>query len=197
MPALLLLLLAVLLLFAAANGDDYTVSNINYTSLTVSLTDADVGGDGTCPMVDHNVTVPKQFHLPTSTIAYLFFVNCTFLPVADFATLRKPPSIKPVTCGSSGQEPAMSFVLPERESVYRAPVLKDALPADAKDPGWREDGYAKALRGGFQVSTDRSSGPCSQCEQSSGKCGYNRTGEFSGCFCANGVLVGNDGCSEI
>ncbi|VAH63052.1 unnamed protein product [Triticum turgidum subsp. durum] len=167
-------------------------------------------------MVDHNVTVPKQFHLPTSTVAYLFFfLNCTFPPEADFPPnpkpLRKPPSIKPVTCGSSGEEPAtMSFVLPEREippkdwwqacrSVYAAPVLKDALPADAKDPGWREDGYAKALRGGFQVGWDRSSGPCDPCEQSGGKCGYNRTAGFLGCFCANGALVvGNAaGCSKI
>uniref|UniRef100_A0A8R7TWA8 Wall-associated receptor kinase galacturonan-binding domain-containing protein n=1 Tax=Triticum urartu TaxID=4572 RepID=A0A8R7TWA8_TRIUA len=198
-------------------GHDYTVSGINYTSLTVSLADADALDDGTsCPMVDHNVTVPKQFHLPTSTVAYLFFfLNCTFPPEADFPPnpkpLRKPPSIKPVTCGSSGEEPAtMSFVLPEREippkdwwqacrSVYAAPVLKDALPADAKDPGWREDGYAKALRGGFQVGWDRSSGPCDPCEQSGGKCGYNRTAGFLGCFCANGALVvGNAaGCSKI
>lgn len=192
-------------------GDDYTVSDIDYSSLTVSLADADVGGDGTCPMVHHNVTVPKQFHLPTSTIAYLFFfVNCTFEPDAAPKPLRKPPSIKPVTCRTTEEEPSMSFVLPEREippkdwwqvcrSVYAAPVLKDALPADAKDPGWRDDGYAKALRGGFQVGWDRSSGPCGQCEQSGGKCGYNRTGGFLGCFCANGALmVGSAaGCSKI
>ncbi|KAM3331970.1 hypothetical protein ACQJBY_027682 [Aegilops geniculata] len=194
-------------------GHDYTVSGINYTSLTVSLADADALGDGTCPMVDHNVTVPKQFHLPASTVAYLFFfVNCTFLPEADVIPrpLRKPPSIKPVTCRGSGEEPSMSFVLPEREippkdwwqacrSVYAAPVLKDALPADAKDPRWRDDGYAKALRGGFQVGWDRSSGACGQCEQSGGKCGYNGTGGFFGCFCANGALVAGNaaGCSKI
>ncbi|KAM3350825.1 hypothetical protein ACQJBY_023100 [Aegilops geniculata] len=82
---------------------------------------------------------------------------------------------------------------------YAAPVLKDALPADAKDPGWREDGYAKALRGGFQVGWERSSGPCGQCEQSRGKCGYNGTGGLLGCFCADGALVvGNAaGCSKI
>ncbi|VAH78864.1 unnamed protein product [Triticum turgidum subsp. durum] len=166
-------------------------------------------------MIDHNVTVPKQFHLPTSTVAYLFFfLNCTFLPDADVIPrpLRKPPSIKPVTCRGSGEEPAMSFVLPEREippkdwwqacrSVYAAPVLKDALPADATDPGWREDGYAKALRGGFQVGWDRSSGPCGQCEQSGGRCGYNRTAGFLGCFCADadGALVAGNaaGCSKI
>nr|BAK03553.1 predicted protein [Hordeum vulgare subsp. vulgare] len=202
--------------FLRLGADDYTytVSDINYTSLTVSLADADVGvGDGTCPTVRHNVTVRDPFHLPTSTVAYLFFfLNCTFDPDAVLGPKpsRKPPSIKPVTCGGTeGEAIAMSFVLPEREippkdwwqacrSVYAAPVLKDALPADAKDPGWREDGYAKALRGGFQAGWDRSSGPCAQCEQSGGKCGYNRTGGLLGCFCANGALAGTAaGCSKI
>ncbi|CAM0882191.1 unnamed protein product [Alopecurus aequalis] len=102
----------------------------------------------------------------------------------------------------------MSFVLPERElppkdwwracqSVYSTPVLRDAIPEDAQDAGWRRDGYAKALRGGFHVSWDLSSGPCARCEHSSGKCGYNSTGDFLGCFCTNGALAGTDGCSKI
>lgn len=201
--------------------DDYTVSSIDYASLTVSLADADIldGGEA-CPKAGHNVTIPKAFHLPTSTIAYLFFfTGCAFAPDAEFLPepkpARKPPSIKPITCaGSSGEaEPTMSFVLPEREvppkpkgwwqacqSVYRAPVLSDAVPEGAaQDPGWREGGYAKALRGGFQVSWERiGSGPCARCERFDGRCGYNGTGEFLGCFCGgNGALVDADGCSKV
>ncbi|KAM0826150.1 hypothetical protein ACQ4PT_069076 [Festuca glaucescens] len=187
--------------------DDYTVSDINYTSLAVSLADS-VGNSSSCPTVRHNVTVPNPFHLATSTVAYLFFfTDCDFIPDADFA--RKPTSIKPITCGSSQAESTtMSFVLPEREvppkdwwracqSVYSAPVRRDAIPADAQGAGWRDGGYGKAIRGGFQVSWDLNSGPCGQCEQSSGKCGYNSTGEFLGCLCTNGALLGSDGCSKI
>jgi hypothetical protein len=168
-------------------GDDYAVSNIDYTTLTVSLADADVAGD--CPTVSHNVTVPSPFHVTASAVAYLFlFTDCTFPPDAEFAPKppRKPPGIKPITCsGSSEPEPAatntMSFVLPELDdvppkgelwracrSVHSAAVLRDAVPADAQSVAWRDGGYARALRGGFQVSWDRvvGSGPCGRCEQS-------------------------------
>jgi hypothetical protein len=199
-------------------GDDYRVSNIDYTTLTVSLADADVAGD--CPTVSHNVTIQNPFHLPASAVAYLFFLtDCTFPPDAEFAPkpLRKPPGIKPITCGTSSEaEPAtsttMSFVLPERDvppkgewwracqSVHSAPVLRDAVPADAQSAAWRDGGYARALRGGFQVSWDRvtiGSGPCGRCEQSGGRCGYNGTGGFLGCLCANGAMAGGDGCGKM
>ncbi|KAM0892465.1 hypothetical protein ACQ4PT_025761 [Festuca glaucescens] len=198
-------------------GDDnYAVSDINYTTLIVSLADADVVGDSSsCPTVRHNVTVPSPFHLPTSALAYLFFfTGCDFTPdAAEFAPKppRKPPGIKPITCGSSGAEPTtMSFVLREDkvppkewwracQSVYRAPVLGDAIKGDAQSAAWRDGGYAKALRDGFQVGWDRiGSGPCGRCEQSGGKCGYNSTGGFLGCLCADGALAaGSDGCGKI
>uniref|UniRef100_A0A453FBT5 non-specific serine/threonine protein kinase n=1 Tax=Aegilops tauschii subsp. strangulata TaxID=200361 RepID=A0A453FBT5_AEGTS len=190
---------------------NYTVNSIDGALATVSLADPNVDDDrNTCPRprIDHNITLQKGslLYFPDSAVDYLiFFIDCIFN-----STFHQPNSIYPISCEALHSPAAMSFVLPEREippkdwwqacrSVYAAPVLKDALPADAKDPGWREDGYAKALRGGFQVGWDRSSGPCGQCEQSGGKCGYNRAAGFLGCFCANGgLVVGNAaGCSKI
>jgi hypothetical protein len=105
---------------------------------------------------------------------------------------------------------SMTFVLPRGEvppgdwssacrQIFEVPVLKSSVPskAVAEDPVWRNDGYGKALRAGFQLGWDRSSGgPCGQCEQSSGKCGYSPAGEFLGCLCADG-RVHDGGCSKI
>ncbi|KAF8676263.1 hypothetical protein HU200_047135 [Digitaria exilis] len=198
------------------SGDSYAISSIDYTNLTVSLADADASSNGNCPTVDHNVTIPPvvKLALPISAVDYLFFfVNCSFgHPDADdldpFTTKPKPPkppTIKPITCGGfdEAREP-MTFVLPTGdvppgdwsgacESVFEAPVLRGAVPRDAMDPKWRSDGYGKALRDGFRLAWDRSSGRCGQCEQSGGMCGYGRGGEFLGCLCADGrgYLVAN------
>nr|CAB3473943.1 unnamed protein product [Digitaria exilis] len=201
------------------SGDSYAISSIDYTNLTVSLADADASSNGNCPTVDHNVTIPPvvKLALPISAVDYLFFfVNCSFgHPDADdldpFTTKPKPPkppTIKPITCGGfdEAREP-MTFVLPTGdvppgdwsgacESVFEAPVLRGAVPRDAMDPKWRSDGYGKALRDGFRLAWDRSSGRCGQCEQSGGMCGYGRGGEFLGCLCADG-RVEDGGCSKI
>jgi hypothetical protein len=164
--------------------------------------------------VDHNVTIPPdvRLFLPISAVDYLFlFANCSFgHPDADPAPPKprppKPPSIKPVTCGDLDRPDSMTFVLPSRDvppgdwssacrQTFEVPVLRGAVPRDAQDPKWRSDGYGKALRAGFQLGWDRSSGECSRCEQSGGKCGFSRAGEFLGCLCANGRM-GDGGCSK-
>uniref|UniRef100_A0A0A9C099 Wall-associated receptor kinase galacturonan-binding domain-containing protein n=1 Tax=Arundo donax TaxID=35708 RepID=A0A0A9C099_ARUDO len=193
-------------------GDDYTVSRIDYVNLTVSLADVDAGNS--CPSVDHNVTIPTDVRLffPISVVDYLFFfIGCSFGPDAAPAPKPpKPPTLKPITCGGgSDKAPGglLSFVIPRDKvppgdwsgacrDIFLVPVLRDAIPRDAEDPGWRSDGYGKALRAGFQLGWDRSSGRCSQCEQSDGKCGYSRAGEFLGCLCADG-RVDTNGCSKI
>ncbi|XP_062218203.1 LEAF RUST 10 DISEASE-RESISTANCE LOCUS RECEPTOR-LIKE PROTEIN KINASE-like 1.2 isoform X2 [Phragmites australis] len=192
-------------------ADNYTVSRIDYANLTVSLADADAVSSS-CPSVDHNVTIPPGvgLFLPISAVEYLFFfIGCSFgpkPPADDTPKPPKPPSIKPITCGGFDKPAAMTFVIPSADvppgdwprvcqAVFRVPVLRDAIPPDAQDPGWRSDGYGKALRAGFQLGWDRSTGQCSQCEQSNGKCGYSRAGVFLGCLCANGRVDGN-GCSK-
>ena len=198
-------------------GDDnYTVSVIDYANLVVSLADADAAGagNGGCPVVDHNVTIPPavQLSLILHSVDYLFFfVGCSFGTEAEPAPKPpKPPTIKPITCGDMDKPASMTFVLPRGEvppgdwssacrQVFEVPVLKSSVPskAVAEDPVWRNDGYSKALRAGFQLGWDRSSGPCGQCEQSSGKCGYNRAGEFLGCLCADGRVGDGGSCSKI
>jgi hypothetical protein len=80
--------------------------------------------------------------------------------------------------------------------VFKVPVLRDSISLDAQDPKWRNNGYGRALSAGFQLRWDRSSGECSRCEQSSGKCGYSQAGEFVRCLCADGHVDG-DGCGGV
>jgi len=189
-------------------GDSYAVSRIDYANLTVSLADA-AAGDG-CPSVDHNVTIPPdvRLFLPISAVDYLFFfANCSF-GHPDKPETPKPSTIKPITCGGANKTAGdrLSFVLPSGDvppgdwssacrRIFEVPVLRGAAPRDAQDPKWRSDGYGKALRAGFQLGWDRSSGGCSRCEQSGGKCGYIPAGEFLGCLCTNGRM-GGGGCSS-
>ncbi|PWZ34767.1 LEAF RUST 10 DISEASE-RESISTANCE LOCUS RECEPTOR-LIKE PROTEIN KINASE-like 1.2 [Zea mays] len=197
-------------------GDhDYTVSRIDYANQTVSL--ADAGASSGCPVVDHNVTIPQDVRLSLlHSIDYLlFFAGCSFGPGAGpDPRPPKPPSIEPVTCGESGDlgkpAAAMTFVLPRAEvppgdwasacrKVFQVPVLKGSVPPDAQhDPLWTSGGgYGEALRAGFQLGWDRGSGPCARCEQSGGKCGYGRAGEFLGCLCAGSRVDGGGDCSKM
>jgi len=197
-------------------GDSYAVSRIDYANLTVSLADAAAAAGDGCPSVDHNVTIPPdvRLFLHVSAVEYLFFfANCSFgHPDADPAPPKpkppKPPTIKPITCGGADKAPGggLSFVLPSGDvppgdwssactRVFEVPVLRGAAPRDAQDPQWRSDGYGKALRAGFQLGWKRGSGECGRCEQSGGKCGFSRAGEFLGCLCTNGSM-GGGGCSS-
>ncbi|TVU35464.1 hypothetical protein EJB05_17355 [Eragrostis curvula] len=199
--------------------DNYTVSRIEYDSLTVSLADADTTS-ATCPIASHNVTIPPDLKLyfPISAVDYLvFFIGCAFggpKPAADEGPKPpKPPQLKPITCGggSGGSEKGpganSSFVIPRAvvppgdwpracRAVFQVPVLTGAIPRDAQDPAWRSDGYGAALRAGFQVGWERSTGTCGQCEQSNGRCGYSRAGELLGCVCADGRLDRGGSCSK-
>jgi hypothetical protein len=196
-------------------ADNYTVSRIDYDNLTVSLADA-AAATGSCVTVDHNVTFPPgtQLFLSPAAVDYLlFFLDCAFgpkLPAA--ADGPKPPSIKPITCGGGsdkgpGPGAVASFLLPVGavppgdwpracRAVFQAPVLKNVIPRDAQDSAWRGGGYGAALRAGFQVGWERSSGECGRCEQGNGKCEYGSSGGFLGCVCADGRVSGA-GCSKI
>ncbi|KAJ1284805.1 hypothetical protein BS78_03G233500 [Paspalum vaginatum] len=191
-------------------GHNYTVSGIDYANLTVSVADADAAdAGGGCPSVDHNVTIPPDFSLAlsaTSVVDYLFFfAGCSFGPDPgsdEPPRPPKPPGLKPITCGGADKAPdgGSTFVVPRGDvppgdwpraclQVFEVPVLKASIPPDdLDDPGWRNGGYGKAIRAGFRLGWDRRSGPCGQCEQSGGMCGYDRDGEFLGCLCANGRM---------
>ncbi|KAK3165127.1 hypothetical protein QOZ80_1AG0029230 [Eleusine coracana subsp. coracana] len=182
----------------------YTVSRIDYDNLTVSLADADADTVGSCPTVSHNVTIPTDIRLflRDSAVDYLlFFLDCSFggpKPTGDDAPKPpKPPSFKPITTCGGEKGAAASFAIPRADvpsgdwsracrAVFEVPVLRDAVPSNARnDPAWRNGGYAAAIRAGFQVGWERSSGRCVQCEQGNGKCVYGRGGESLSCLCAN------------
>jgi hypothetical protein len=48
------------------------------------------------------------------------------------------------------------------------------------------------LRRGFRLSWDPSAGPCYECEQTNGQCGYDQFGVFLGCLCSDGRVHGPD-----
>ncbi|GJM93519.1 hypothetical protein PR202_ga10081 [Eleusine coracana subsp. coracana] len=195
----------------------YTVSRIDYDNLTVSLADADANAAGSCPTVSHNVTIPTDIRLflRDSAVDYLlFFLDCSFggpKPTGDDAPKPpKPPSFKPITTCGGEKGAAASFAIPRADvpsgdwsracrAVFEVPVLRDAVPSNARnDPAWRNGGYAAAIRAGFQVGWERSSGRCVQCEQGNGKCVYGRGGAFLGCVCADdGRVDSTGGCSRI
>ncbi|KAL6614706.1 hypothetical protein ACP70R_036976 [Stipagrostis hirtigluma subsp. patula] len=174
-------------------GEKYYVSNIDYNDFTVSLVDPEVQEDGSCPIADHNVTLPQTswMYYPNTTVDYLvFFLNCSF-----GSGIGRPTNISPIGCDIFGG--GLSFVLPRRDvpagdwwracqQVVEVPVLKYVLPADPQnDPDWRNRGFGRALRAGFQLAWERKNSACDQCEQSKGQCGYNQEGEFVGCLCSD------------
>ncbi|KAL6615827.1 hypothetical protein ACP70R_038097 [Stipagrostis hirtigluma subsp. patula] len=174
-------------------GEKYYVSNIDYNDFTVSLVDPEVQEDGSCPIADHNVTLPQTswMYYPNTTVDYLvFFLNCSF-----GSGIGRPTNISPIGCDIFGG--GLSFVLPRRDvpagdwwracqQVVEVPVLKYVLPADPQnDPDWRNRGFGRALRAGFQLAWERKNSSCDQCERSEGRCGYTQTGEFTGCLCSD------------
>lgn len=176
---------------------NYTVKSISGASANVSLADPEVV-EGSCPRVDHNVTLAPGAWLdfPDNTVDYLvFFLSCYFQ-----LGLVKPPTLDPITCSEFGL-PGVSFVLLNTSvppgnwsqaclKVIQVPVLKlEYEQADPNDPAWGNTGYGKVLRQGFQVSWDEKKPvSCTQCEESKGRCAHNQTGEFLGCLCTNGQI---------
>ncbi|KAK3161622.1 hypothetical protein QOZ80_1BG0079410 [Eleusine coracana subsp. coracana] len=176
-------------------GDDnYTVSNIDYTNKIFYLADQELSKDESCPRVDHNVTLPSSSWLsfPDNRVDCLFFfLDCSFGSVRP-----RPIDISPIRCGSFGEQTAVeSFVLPGNEApppemflacplVIQVPVLK--LPEGPRnDSRWINGGYGDVLSGGFRLGWEqRKPRACQQCEDSYGRCGYNKAGEFTGCLCS-------------
>ncbi|KAM0892466.1 hypothetical protein ACQ4PT_025761 [Festuca glaucescens] len=178
------------------SGQNYTVKSIDGARVNISLADPEVV-DGRCPRVDHDVTFGPGAWLdfPAGTVDYLvFFLSCYFEPGLQ------PPAIGTIRCSEfvSGV-PGLSFVLPNASvpagnwsqacrQVIRVPVLKYEH-ADPNDPAWGNTGYGDVLREGFQVSwDDNRPAPCTQCEESKGRCAYNQNGGFLGCLCTNGQI---------
>ncbi|PNT72612.1 hypothetical protein BRADI_2g47008v3 [Brachypodium distachyon] len=185
----------------------YTITSINGTIPTVSLTDPKVlgGGTDTCPrpIVGGNVTLSQGSWLffPDSTVDYLvFLIDCSF-----GSGFPRPSNIDPISCQGFGGGPGLSFVLPDDEvparnwshacrQVIQLPVNKN-IPVDHTDYRWRNSEYGKLLREGFQLGLNDSVKPqaCIRCEQSNGKCGYSQGMDFIDCLCPDGRMH-SDNC---
>ncbi|CAL4948046.1 unnamed protein product [Urochloa decumbens] len=180
---------------------DYNVTDINYSSRTISLADPDILEDESCPRVDHNVTVPSAVWLNYTeyTVHYLlFFANCLA------PTLRVPnhPEINPINCTSTGGEGGYSFVIPLKtphdallppvcRQVFLVPVVQSGpFQIDAQ---WSTIGYRNSLTQGFQLEWElsRRSDNCTKCEAAAndGRCAYSAGEEFVGCLCSNGRVT--------
>ncbi|CAL4955064.1 unnamed protein product [Urochloa decumbens] len=179
---------------------DYNVMDINYSSSTISLAYPDVIEDESCSGVNYNVTVPPALwlYVPGSTIIYLLFSNCS---ISQFPGQSR---IEPLNCASSDGGGQYSFFIPSdmpHEALSRAckqaflvPVLRSASQIDQTSPQWTIGGV---LNQGFQLTWDvtRRSNNCTKCDNSNGRCAYNRDGEFVGCLCTDG-RVDDQECSN-
>jgi hypothetical protein len=192
---------------------NYTVKHIDYEPPRISLA-LRVLGEESCPSVDGNVTLRNGSWLdyPKDTVDYLlFFISCKFVTITDDI---RPSNTSSTNC-KFGDKAAygLYFVFrkedvpypntnwwKECEKVVEVPVLNSSLPSDPRnyDTGWRNGGYGKTLRDGFELTWGQESKPqaCSQCEQSSGLCGYIQTGVYVSCLCSGG-RVGAPNCTSI
>uniref|UniRef100_A0A804NEX9 Protein kinase domain-containing protein n=2 Tax=Zea mays TaxID=4577 RepID=A0A804NEX9_MAIZE len=179
-------------------GYSYNVTDIDYPTSTIYLADPDVLDDASCPRVDHNVTVSPSptlwLNLSDYTVRYLlFFANCSI----NVLHVPNQSDINPIAC-ASGSDGDYSFVIPSEmphqlllqmcsQQVILVPVLQNASLTPV-DPQWSTSGYRDALKQGFQLQwdSDRKTERCAECEGSNGRCGYNRSGEFVTCLCADG-----------
>ncbi|CAO2178696.1 unnamed protein product [Urochloa humidicola] len=102
------------------DNKEYSVTDINYSSSTISLAYPDVIQDESCPRIDGNVTVPPALwlYVPGSTIIYyLFFSNCSI------SSFPGQPKIEPSNCASSDGGSQYSFLIPSdmpHEALSRA-----------------------------------------------------------------------------
>uniref|UniRef100_A0ACD5TZY4 Uncharacterized protein n=1 Tax=Avena sativa TaxID=4498 RepID=A0ACD5TZY4_AVESA len=187
-----------------AEGTNYTVLAIDYDNNTITLADADaVAAGNDCPRVRHNVTIPAEAWLDfsaTGNSTISFFLDCNLTGAAD----PLPPDIIRINCtGFSAQGRLPSFLAPQLgapdgdwfrscNGVYVAPVLSEWLASPEYGPRLGSGGYGEVLRQGFRLSWDPSAGPCYECEQSQGQCGYDQTGGFLGCLCPDGSVRNSD-----
>ncbi|CAL9116877.1 unnamed protein product [Musa acuminata var. zebrina] len=182
---------------------DYTVTNIDYKTHTISLADTDiVFVSEECPRVNHNLTFD-----PDSVLRYApSDVNLTFF----FDCIDGPLDLHIPCLGSAGGNWSYVFTTETmRESYHRlprtcravvvVPVLQDVLLAYIKDD--LRTRYGGVLQSGFNLSWPNvTSGDCGSCEHSGGRCGFNRTinstWNFT-CFCSDGVKTFHPHCAGM
>ncbi|XP_064999962.1 LEAF RUST 10 DISEASE-RESISTANCE LOCUS RECEPTOR-LIKE PROTEIN KINASE-like 1.2 isoform X1 [Musa acuminata AAA Group] len=180
---------------------NYTVTNIDYKTRTISLVDTDiVSVHEECPRVNHNLTFD-----PDSILRYApSDVNLTFF----FDCIDPPRNIHIPCLGSAGGNRSYVFTTETmRESYHRlprtcravvvVPVLREVLTAYIADD--LPTRYGGVLQSGFNLSWPNvTSGDCGSCERSGGRCGLNRTSNSTWnftCFCSDGLKTFHPHCA--
>ncbi|CAM0954079.1 unnamed protein product [Alopecurus aequalis] len=178
-----------------AENASYTVLAIDYANHTITLADADALKSD-CPRPRRNVTIPAEAWLnftATGNSTISFFLDCN----PNLAVGFPPPELIPINCSGFAQGLEPSFLAPQLgvpdgdwfqacREVYVAPVLSKSLPRPEFRGLLGSGGYGEVLRHGFRLSWDPSKGPCYECEQNKGQCGYDQLGGFQGCLCPDG-----------
>ncbi|XP_038981736.1 LEAF RUST 10 DISEASE-RESISTANCE LOCUS RECEPTOR-LIKE PROTEIN KINASE-like 2.7 [Phoenix dactylifera] len=187
--------------------NNYTVTDIDYHSQTISLADTDVLAAGTCPRPRHNLTLVDNFFLnyttsETSNLNYTSYLSYTSLDtnLTFFLDCPDGPPDHRISC-LSGSSSNRSYIFADDfsaingydlvrqcQDVVVVPVLHQE--ANRGNLTGSSSDFGEVLKKGFQLGwSNRTLEECYRCELSGGLCGYQTTNTSLSlaCFCSNGV----------
>ncbi|KAJ3702360.1 hypothetical protein LUZ61_006065 [Rhynchospora tenuis] len=175
------------------NSYNYTITNINYTTDTISLVDTEIlSQNSSTPKIRHNVslTTNTSLNFTELVVDLTFFINCTTFG----------PNYVAIISPAGGVVKKYSYVLPTTsippqsyyewvdkcDQVLVAPALGPVLEPRV----WNlSTSYGSVLLDGFQLEWSDPSEDCLLCEKRGGQCGYNVTNNSTyipTCFCTDG-----------
>ncbi|XP_064997268.1 uncharacterized protein LOC103980081 [Musa acuminata AAA Group] len=178
-------------------SSNYSVTNIDYETRTISLVDVDiVFVREECPRFVQPTSSTSQPHLRSRLNSALrslrrqphLLLRLHRRPTGSPHPLPRLRWWKPVLClHDRNDERVLS---PSSTDVLLAYIVDD-LPTR----------YGGVLQSGFNLSWPNvTSGDCGSCERSGGRCGLNRTinstRDFA-CFCSNGVKTFHPHCAGL
>ncbi|KAI3780322.1 hypothetical protein L2E82_10299 [Cichorium intybus] len=167
-------------------GDDsYYVHNISYNPKWIALVDYDVSPvvpSVRCPRVRHNIDLGDlPFNFLGQNVNLSFHFNCTGVPsFAHEIRCLSTPTNKSFVHSLYEEPPNVNWTeyscLEEVETT-----VFDVFGSTTT----LENGFPGALSKGFELRWGRTE-DCEKCEDSGGRCGYNRNTTEHMCFCSGG-----------
>ncbi|XP_027167985.1 LEAF RUST 10 DISEASE-RESISTANCE LOCUS RECEPTOR-LIKE PROTEIN KINASE-like 1.2 [Coffea eugenioides] len=172
---------------------DFHVQSINYTDYKLTLVDADVTTNLSCPRPRNNLTlVDLPLNYSTQDLNLTFYFNCT--------RPRLPFSAYPVDCLKSGGN--MSFFSLEAGTTSdpdwfkfceeKVVVTVTEGEIEGMINGKDNNIIRNSLFSGFVLDWYRGF-ECAGCENSGGGCGHNNSTKEFLCFCNDGTIT-HDHC---
>ncbi|KAL6840471.1 hypothetical protein ACP4OV_030281 [Aristida adscensionis] len=190
--------------------DDYTVKNINYSTYTILLADADVptGGGNPCPRVGRNVSFGTEWlHYTSSQDNLTFFTGCyrgDRVPAGlDAYQINCSPApgggVSLVLASDELDKVADEHDLAEHcREVFAVPVLRDSVARGGVRSALPRE-YGAVLAQGFELAWSPSTVDacylCDRPESGGGHCAYSQSRAFLGCLCRDGK-VGVQDCKN-